>query len=143
MSVITMDLLEKVSFDEKGLLPVIVQDINGGEVLMMAWMNKEALKKTITSGKAYFWSRSRKKLWLKGESSGHYQLVREMWIDCDEDTLLIKVEQIKAACHKGYKSCFFRKINKEGKIELQGNHKNQIKKKLVQFGFAPETIEIH
>jgi len=115
-----MDLLEKVSFNDKGLLPVIVQDINGGEVLMMAWMNKEALRKTITSGKAYFWSRSRKKLWLKGESSGHYQLVREMWIDCDEDTLLIKVEQIKAACHKGYKSCFFRKINKEGKLELIG-----------------------
>jgi len=115
-----MDLLEKVSFNKEGLLPVIVQDINGGEVLMMAWMDREALKKTITSGKAYFWSRSRKKLWLKGESSGHYQLVREMWIDCDEDTLLIKVEQIKAACHKGYKSCFFRKINKEGKLELIG-----------------------
>ncbi len=115
-----MDLLEKVSFNKEGLLPVIVQDINRGEVLMMAWMNREALKKTITSGKAYFWSRSRKKLWLKGESSGHYQLVREMWIDCDEDTLLIKVEQIKAACHKGYKSCFFRKINKEGKLELIG-----------------------
>jgi len=115
-----MDLLKKVSFNDKGLLPVIVQDIDGGEVLMMAWMNREALKKTITSGKAYFWSRSRKKLWLKGESSGHYQLVREIRIDCDEDTLLIKVEQIKAACHKGYKSCFFRKINKEGKIELIG-----------------------
>ncbi len=115
-----MDLLEKMSFNNEGLLPVIVQDINRGEVLMMAWMNKEALKKTIASGKAYFWSRSRQKLWLKGESSGHYQLVREMWIDCDEDTLLIKVEQIKAACHKGYKSCFFRKINKEGKLELIG-----------------------
>lgn len=115
-----MDLLEEMSFNNEGLLPVIVQDINRGEVLMMAWMNKEALKKTIASGKAYFWSRSRQKLWLKGESSGHYQLVREMWIDCDEDTLLIKVEQIKAACHKGYKSCFFRKINKEGKLELIG-----------------------
>ncbi len=115
-----MDILERVSFNKEGLLPVIVQDINRGEVLMLAWMNREALKKTITSGKAYFWSRSRKKLWLKGESSGHYQLVREMWIDCDEDTLLIKVEQIKGACHKGYKSCFFRKINKEGKLELIG-----------------------
>lgn len=115
-----MDLLERVSFNKEGLLPVIVQDINRGEVLMMAWMSREALKKTIASGKAYFWSRSRQKLWLKGESSGHYQLVREMWIDCDEDTLLIKVEQIKAACHKGYKSCFFRQINKEGKLELIG-----------------------
>ena len=115
-----MDLLERVSFNKEGLLPVIVQDISRGEVLMMAWMSREALKKTIASGKAYFWSRSRQKLWLKGESSGHYQLVREMWIDCDEDTLLIKVEQIKAACHKGYKSCFFRQINKEGKLELIG-----------------------
>ncbi len=115
-----MDLLERVSFNKEGLLPVIVQDINRGEVLMMAWMNREAVEKTIASGKAYFWSRSRQKLWLKGESSGHYQLVREMWIDCDEDTLLIKVEQIKAACHKGYRSCFFRKINKEGKLELIG-----------------------
>ena len=115
-----MDLLEGVSFNNEGLLPVIVQDINRGEVLMMAWMDREALRKTITSGKAYFWSRSRRKLWLKGESSGHYQLVREMRIDCDEDTLLIKVEQIKAACHKGYKSCFFRKISKEGKLELIG-----------------------
>ena len=115
-----MDLLEKVSFNKEGLLPVIVQDINRGEVLMMAWMDREALKKTIASGKAYFWSRSRKKLWLKGESSGHYQLVREMRINCEENTLLIKVEQIKAACHKGYKSCFFRKINKEGKLELIG-----------------------
>lgn len=114
------NLLEKVSFNKEGLLPVIVQDINRGEVLMMAWMNREALKKTVDSGKAYFWSRARKKLWLKGESSGHYQLVREMWIDCDEDTLLIKVEQTKGACHKGYKSCFFRKINKEGKLELIG-----------------------
>ncbi len=115
-----MDLLEEISFNKKGLLPVIVQDVNNGEVLMMAWMDKEAVEKTIASGKAYFWSRSRKKLWLKGESSGHYQLVREMWIDCDEDTLLIKVEQMKAACHKGYRSCFFRKINKEGRIELMG-----------------------
>jgi len=115
-----MEVLKKISFNAEGLVPVIVQDIKTDEVLMMAWMNKEALRKTITSGKAYFWSRSRKKLWLKGESSGHYQLVREIWVDCDEDTLLIKVEQIEAACHKGYKSCFFRKINKRGKLELVG-----------------------
>lgn len=115
-----MDFLEKISFNAEGLVPVIIQDIKTNEVLMMAWMNKEAVKKTITSGKTCFWSRSRKKLWLKGESSGHYQLVRELWMDCDEDTLLIKVDQIKAACHKGYKSCFFRKINKKGKLELVG-----------------------
>lgn len=115
-----MEFLEKVAFNSEGLVPVIIQDIETDEVLMMAWMNKEALEKTISVGKVHFWSRSRKKLWLKGETSGHYQLVKEIRIDCDEDTLLIKVEQIKAACHKGYKSCFFRKINKKGRLELIG-----------------------
>ena len=115
-----MEFLEKVAFNPQGLVPVIIQDIKTDEVLMMAWMNKEALEKTVSTGKVHFWSRSRKKLWLKGETSGHYQLVREIRIDCDEDTLLIKVKQIKAACHKGYKSCFFRKINKKGKLELIG-----------------------
>ncbi len=115
-----MEFLEKVAFNSEGLVPVIIQDIETDEVLMMAWMNKEALEKTISVGKVHFWSRSRKKLWLKGETSGHYQLVKEIRIDCDEDTLLIKVEQIKAACHKGYRSCFFRKINKKGRLELIG-----------------------
>lgn len=115
-----MEFLEKVAFNPQGLVPVIIQDIKTDEVLMMAWMDKEALEKTVSTGKVHFWSRSRKKLWLKGETSGHYQLVREIRIDCDEDTLLIKVKQIKAACHKGYKSCFFRKINKKGKLELIG-----------------------
>ncbi len=115
-----MEFLEKIAFIRQGLVPVIVQDIKTDEVLMMAWMNKEALEKTVNTGKVHFWSRSRKKLWIKGETSGHYQLVREIRIDCDEDTLLIKVKQIKAACHKGYKSCFFRKINKKGKLELIG-----------------------
>jgi phosphoribosyl-AMP cyclohydrolase len=113
-----MDLLERVSFNDKGLLPVIVQDINTGEVLMMAWMNREALEKTLDTGKTHFWSRSRKRIWLKGEVSGHYQLVKEIRVDCDEDALLIKVEQIKAACHIGYRSCFFRKVNEKGELEL-------------------------
>jgi len=113
-----MDLLERVSFNDKGLLPVIVQDINTGEVLMMAWMNREALEKTLDTGKTHFWSRSRKRIWLKGEVSGHYQSVKEIRIDCDEDVLLIKVEQVKAACHTGYRSCFFRKVNEKGELEL-------------------------
>ncbi len=113
-----MDLLEKVSFNDEGLLPVIVQDINRGEVLMMAWMNREALEKTLDTGKTHFWSRSRKRIWLKGEVSGHYQLVKEIRVDCDEDVLLIKVEQVKAACHTGYRSCFFRKVNEKGELEL-------------------------
>ncbi len=113
-----MDLLERVSFNDEGLLPVIVQDINRGEVLMMAWMNREALEKTLDTGKTHFWSRSRKRIWLKGEVSGHYQLVKEIRVDCDEDVLLIKVEQVKAACHTGYRSCFFRKVNEKGELEL-------------------------
>jgi phosphoribosyl-AMP cyclohydrolase len=113
-----MDLLEKVSFNDEGLLPVIVQDINTGEVLMMAWMNREAVEKTLDTGKTHFWSRSRKRIWLKGEVSGHYQLVKEIRVDCDEDVLLIKVEQVKAACHTGYRSCFFRKVNEKGELEL-------------------------
>ena len=113
-----MDLLERVSFNDEGLLPVIVQDINTGEVLMMAWMNREAVEKTLDTGKTHFWSRSRKRIWLKGEVSGHYQLVKEIRVDCDEDVLLIKVEQVKAACHTGYRSCFFRKVNEKGELEL-------------------------
>ena len=110
-----MNFLKEVLFDSRGLVPVIIQDIKTNEVLMHAWMNEEALRKTVVTEKTYFWSRSRKRLWLKGESSGHYQLVKEIYIDCDRDTLLIKVEQIKGACHLGYKSCFFRKlIKKEG-----------------------------
>jgi len=113
-----MNFLKKVVFDSRGLVPVIIQDIKTGEVLMLAWINKEALKKTIDTGKTHFWSRSRQKLWFKGEISGHYQLVKEIYLDCDGDTLLIKVEQVKAACHLGYKSCFFRKLSKKGEWEI-------------------------
>ena len=96
------------------LVPAIVQDIFTGDVLMLAYMNEEALSKTIETGKAHYWSRSRNKLWLKGESSGNFQLVREIRIDCDEDAILLLVEQIGGACHTGYRSCFFRRI--DGKI---------------------------
>ena len=115
-----MELLDKIKFNPQGLIPAIIQEEETGEVLMLGWMNKEALKKTIVTGKVHFWSRSRKKLWMKGESSGHYQILGEIYLDCDEDTLLLKVKQIKAACHKGYRSCFFRKITPEGKIKVVG-----------------------
>ena len=98
-----------VKFDEKGLVPAIVQDAKGGDVLMMAWMNREALRKTLKTGKAHYYSRSRKKLWLKGETSGHIQKVRSIYYDCDGDTILLKVSQKGGACHEGYRSCFFRK----------------------------------
>jgi len=97
---------------------VIIQDFETGEVLMMGWMNQKALEKTLDTNKTHFWSRSRKRIWLKGEVSGHYQLVKEIRVDCDEDVLLIKVEQVKAACHTGYRSCFFRKMNEKGELEL-------------------------
>ncbi len=97
-----------------GLLPAIVQDNNSGEVLMLAYINKESFQKTVDTGKAHFWSRSRSQLWLKGESSGHVQLIREILVDCDQDTVVFKVEQLGgAACHKGYKSCFFRRLDKD------------------------------
>ncbi|MCD6406822.1 phosphoribosyl-AMP cyclohydrolase [Candidatus Aerophobetes bacterium] len=124
-----MEFLNKIKFNTQGIVPAIVQEEKTGKVLMLGWMNKEAIEKTILTKKVHFWSRSRKKMWLKGETSGHYQLVREIYIDCDEDTLLLKVEQIKAACHKGYKSCFFRKVNSEGKLEV-------VEKKV----FEPEEV---
>ena len=113
-----MRLSENIKFNAQGLVPAIVQEEKSREVLMLGWMNREAIEKTITTGKVHFWSRSRGKLWLKGEVSGHYQLLRGIYIDCDEDTLLIKVKQIKAACHKGYRSCFFRKMAPQGELEV-------------------------
>ncbi|MCI5144235.1 MAG: phosphoribosyl-AMP cyclohydrolase [Candidatus Electrothrix sp. AR3] len=97
-----------------GLLPAIVQDAADGEVLMLAYINEKSWQQTLATGKAHFWSRSRNTLWLKGESSGHVQLVKEIFVDCDSDTVVFKVEQLGgAACHKGYKSCFFRRVNGE------------------------------
>ena len=104
----------------KGLLPAIVQDYETGDVLMLAYMNRESWLKTLETGRATFWSRSRNALWIKGETSGHVQLVREVMIDCDEDTILLKVEQSGgAACHTGYRSCFYRRLT-DGKVEVVG-----------------------
>jgi len=95
-----------------GLVPAIVQDAETKEVLMMAYMNRESWEATLQTGKATYWSRSRQKLWLKGESSGHFQLIKAIFIDCDEDTILLQVKQLgEAACHTGYKSCFYRKLS--------------------------------
>ncbi|NYT02089.1 MAG: phosphoribosyl-AMP cyclohydrolase [Methanosarcinales archaeon] len=95
------------------LIPAIAQDWATGEVLMLAYMNQEALAKTRETGMAHYWSRSRQKLWLKGESSGHVQLVKEILMDCDQDALLLKVEQKGGACHTGYRSCFYRTLEGE------------------------------
>lgn len=106
-----MQLLEQLKFNEHGLIPAIIQDADNGEVLMMAWMNREALQRTLETGKATYWSRSRQKFWVKGETSGHFQEVQAVYIDCDADVLLLKVRQVGAACHEGYRSCFFRQVD--------------------------------
>ncbi len=99
------------SKDKNGLLPAVVQDHATGQVLMLAYINELAWQKTLETGKAHYWSRSRNALWLKGESSGHVQLIKEILVDCDQDTVVFQVEQLGgAACHKGYHSCFFRKV---------------------------------
>ncbi|MGD0541628.1 MAG: phosphoribosyl-AMP cyclohydrolase [Tepidisphaeraceae bacterium] len=103
-------LLAKLKFDANGLIPAIIQDAATNQLLMMAWMNRDSLAKTIETGKTHFFSRSRNKLWLKGETSGHVQQVKSIAVDCDQDVLLIKVEQIGAACHEGFYSCFFREF---------------------------------
>jgi phosphoribosyl-AMP cyclohydrolase len=103
--------LKKVKWDEHGLVPVIAQEAASGDILMFAWMNREALAKTVELGEAVYWSRSRKKLWHKGEESGHVQKVLEIRLDCDEDVVLLKVEQAGGiACHTGRHSCFFQKF---------------------------------
>ena len=103
-----------------GLIPAIVQDHQSGEVLMMAYMNSEAWNTTLSTGRATYYSRSRKTLWVKGETSGHQQLVKEIRIDCDNDTVLLKVEQLgDAACHTGHRSCFHKKV-KNGSITIVG-----------------------
>jgi len=103
--------LNKVNWSADGLVPAIAQEAGSGKVLMVAWMNRDALKRTVESGEAVYWSRSRKKLWHKGEESGHVQKVREIRLDCDEDVILMQVEQIGGiACHTGRHDCFFQKL---------------------------------
>lgn len=103
--------LADVSFDDSGLIPAIAQDARSGDILMVAWMNRESLYETAATGRAVYWSRSRKRLWRKGEESGHQQIVHELRLDCDGDVILIKVEQQGGiACHTGRASCFYRKL---------------------------------
>jgi phosphoribosyl-AMP cyclohydrolase len=110
--VITRDaFLQAVKFDGDGLVPVIAQSHSTGAVLMLAWMNRQTLEETLSTGQVTYWSRSRAKVWRKGESSGNLQRLVEAWIDCDGDTLLLKVDQLGPACHTGAPSCFFRKLD--------------------------------
>ena len=109
-----MSFYDQLKFNEDGLIPAIIQEHSTRRVLMMAWMNRASIQKTIESGNTHFWSRSRQKFWMKGETSGHIQAVKDIAFDCDGDTLLIQVEQKGAACHEGYKSCFFRSMGGAG-----------------------------
>lgn len=111
-----MNWIDQLKFDEHGLIPAIIQDINTNEVLMVAYMNKESLKMTLDSGKATFWSRSRNKLWTKGETSGNFLYIKELYYDCDMDTLLFKVTPEGPACHTGNRTCFYTKVDIKSKI---------------------------
>jgi phosphoribosyl-AMP cyclohydrolase len=116
-----MTLNKLLKFDDKGLIPAVVQDAKDGTVLMVAYMNKEAVRRTLRLKKSVFWSRSRQSFWLKGESSGNVQKVKELRIDCDGDCLVVKVEQIGgSACHTGHRSCFYRKVLPGGRLKTQG-----------------------
>lgn len=102
--------LEELRFDDRGLIPAVVQDVENGDVLMVGWMNRESLDRTLDEGRTVFWSRSRRELWRKGDTSGHVQHVQEVRVDCDGDVLLVRVHQVGAACHTGERSCFFRSL---------------------------------
>ena len=112
-----MKILDSVKFTEDGLIPAIAQDAATGEILMMAWMNREALRITVETKRATYWSRSRSKLWIKGEESGNIQEVHSMSIDCDADVILLKIRQVgDAACHTGHRSCFYREVENNGEV---------------------------
>ncbi|HEY3374603.1 MAG TPA: phosphoribosyl-AMP cyclohydrolase [Candidatus Aquicultor sp.] len=107
-----MQVIGELKFDSNGLIPAIIQEVGTNEVLMVAYMNNESVQKTIETGRTWFWSRSRRQYWCKGETSGHVQKVQEIRYDCDADALLVLVEQVGVACHTGHKSCFYRAIDR-------------------------------
>jgi phosphoribosyl-AMP cyclohydrolase len=111
-------IIDKLIFNEKGLIPAIIQDFKTGKVLTLCYMDKEALEKTLEEGKVYVFRRSKNKLMLKGETSGHVQVVKELFIDCEGNSLLFKVEQKVAACHAGYFTCYYRRVNKDDSLEI-------------------------
>lgn len=102
--------IDGLKYDSNGLITAVVQDADNGEVLMVGYMNREAVKRTLETGRVTFWSRSRQKYWVKGETSGNYQILKGLYVDCDQDCLLVKAEQVGPACHEGYRSCFSRQI---------------------------------
>jgi phosphoribosyl-AMP cyclohydrolase len=111
-------LVSTLKWTADGLIPAIVQDAETGDVLMLAWMDETALRRTLETGQTHFYSRSRKSLWHKGGTSGHIQEVQTILVDCDADVLLIQARQVGGACHEGYRTCFFRRIDAEGRLEI-------------------------
>ncbi len=112
------EIIGKLKFDEKGLVTAVAQDHETGEILMLAFMNEESFRRTVETGQAVYWSRSRKKLWHKGEESGNVQIVKEIYVDCDADAIVLKIKQVGgAACHTGHRTCFYRRIEDEGLVE--------------------------
>lgn len=112
--------LDEVVFDAEGLVPAVAQEASTGKLLMLAWMNREALAETVRSGRAVYWSRSRKRLWRKGEESGHTQLIKQVRLDCDADVIVLEVEQVGGiACHTGHRRCFFRKLENGMWVETE------------------------
>lgn len=116
----TETFVDSLKYDADGLIPAVVQDDANGQVLMVAYMNRESVMRTLTSGRTCFWSRSRQKFWVKGETSGNVQVVKSLAVDCDKDCLLVKIDQTGAACHEGYRSCFFREVDKDGGETIVG-----------------------
>ena len=113
-----MKLSRRLKFDANGLVTAVVQDASNDQLLMVAHMNAEAVDRTVETGRATYWSRSRQQLWVKGETSGHVQWVNEIYVDCDMDALLLRVDQTGAACHEGYRSCFFRALNEDEELSV-------------------------
>lgn len=120
------NLISEIKWDDRGLVTVVVQDYRSDKILMVAWANEAAVIKSIENGRACFWSRSRRALWLKGESSGHYQLIKDIYLDCDGDSLVFKVEQVGGiACHTGRNSCFFKRLDKGRWVNSEPVIKNE------------------
>lgn len=120
------NLISDIKWDDRGLVTVVVQDYRSEKILMVAWANEAAVIKSIENGRACFWSRSRRALWLKGESSGHYQLIKDIYLDCDGDSLVFKVEQVGGiACHTGRNSCFFKRLDKGRWVNSEPVIKNE------------------
>ena len=115
-------MVNNLKFNEKGLIPAIVQDADTGEVLMLGYMNEESIGLTLSSGEVWFYSRSRQELWHKGETSGNRLIVRELWKDCDSDTILVKAKPLGPVCHTGNKTCFFQKLTKQ---DIETSHQEE------------------